>query len=56
MYGTCQSKGVRLKKENKRIRNDRTRLLQEVRVFHKRYFSLRANNEDFMEREQTKSK
>jgi len=29
-----------VKKENKRIRNDRTRLLQEVRAFYKRYFSL----------------
>ena len=37
-----------VKKENKRIRNDRTHLLQEERAFHKRYFSLR----DFMESEQ----
>ena len=37
-----------VKKENKRIKNDRIRLLQEVRAFHKRYFSLR----DFMESEQ----
>ena len=29
-----------VKKENKRIRNDLTRLLQEVRAFHERYFSL----------------
>ena len=29
------------KKENKRIRNDRTRLLQEVRAYDKRYFALR---------------
>ena len=35
--------------KNKMIINDRTRLLQEVRVFHKRYFSLRINNQDFME-------
>ena len=27
-----------VKKDNKRIRNDRTRLLQKVRAFHKRYF------------------
>ena len=37
-----------VKKENKRIRNDRTRLLPEVRAFHKRYFSLR----DFKESKQ----
>ena len=30
-----------VKKEYKRVRNDGTRLLQEVRAFHKRYFSLR---------------
>ena len=42
------------KKGNKRIRNERTRLLQEVRAFHKSYFSLRAYNQDFMEPEQTK--
>ena len=39
MYGPCQDKRICLKKGNKR-RNDRTRLLQEVRAFHKRYFSL----------------
>ena len=50
MYGTCQ--GVR----NKRIRNDQTRLLQEIRVFHKGYFSFRVDNQDFMEPEQTTSK
>ena len=56
MYGTCQGKKVCLKKGNKIIRNDRTRLLQEVRAFHKQYFSLRVNNQDFMELEQTKNK
>ena len=35
-------------KNNKRTRNDRTRLLQEVRAFHKRYFAFR----DCMESEQ----
>ena len=45
-----------VKKRNKRIRNDRTRSLQEVRAFYRRYFSLRVNNQDFMEPEQTKSK
>ena len=44
------------KEGNKRIRNDPTRLLQEVRVFHKKYFSLRLNNQEFIEPEQTKSK
>ena len=44
MYGTWQDKRVGLKKEIK----DRTRLLQEVRAFHKRYFTLR----DCMESEQ----
>ena len=29
-----------IKKENKRIRNDRSNLLPEVRAFYKRYFSL----------------
>ena len=29
-------------------------MLQEVRVFHRRYFSLRVNNQDFMQSEQTK--
>ena len=56
MYCTCLGKMVCLKKENKRIRNYRTRLLQEVHVFHKRYFSLRVNNQDFMEPRQTKNK
>ena len=31
-------------------------MLQEVRVFHKRYFSFRVKNQNFMELEQTKSK
>ena len=36
MYGTYQGKRVGLENENKRIRNDRTSLLQEVRAFYKR--------------------
>ena len=56
MDGTCQNKGVLLKKWGRRIRNGRTRLLQAERAFHRRYFSLRVNNQDFMEPEQTKSK
>ena len=31
-------------------------MLQEVRAFHKRYFSLEVNNYDFIEPEQTKNK
>ena len=31
-------------------------MFQEVLVFHKRYYSLRVNNQDFIEPEQTKSK
>ena len=55
MYGTCRGKWC-VKKGNKKIKNKRIRLLQEVCAFYKRYFSLRVNNQDFMEPEHTKSK
>ena len=54
MVGTSIKGSV--KKENKPIRNDRTRSLQEVRAFYKRYFSLWEITRIFMIPEQTKSK
>ena len=50
MYGTCRGKMICLKKEI----IDLEMTEQEVRVFHKRYFSFLVNNHDFIEPEQTK--